>query len=166
MSEVSGANKVSPERSSGSPVPPVIYHACRILLGAIFIIASIDKIERPWDFGRAIYSYEILKGAFAYFISPMAAVLPLVEFVSGILILINRWVRPAALLILALNVVFMLAIASVMARGMDIECGCGLDVGPIAAIAGTQADAGSLLRDFAIIAMNLVVLFAPQSRGR
>jgi uncharacterized membrane protein YphA (DoxX/SURF4 family) len=166
MSEAARENIPASERPKGSPVPPYVYHLCRIILGAVFIIASIDKIERPWDFGRAIYSYQILTGAFAYLISPIAIVIPLVEFVTGVLVLINRLVRPAALLILAMNIVFIIAIASAMARGMNIECGCGLDVGPIAAIAGTQADAGALLRDFAIIAMNLVVIFAPQSRGR
>jgi len=162
MSESSGGNK----SSAGNPVPSVIYHASRIILGALFIIASIDKIERPWDFGRAIYVYEMLKGSLAYLISPLAIIIPPIELVTGLLLIINRWVRPSALLILGMNVVFIIAIAGVIVRGMDIDCGCGLDVGPIAAIAGTQADMGALLRDFVILALNLIVLFAPQSKGK
>lgn len=162
MSESSGGNK----SSTGNPVPSVIYHASRIILGALFIIASIDKIERPWDFGRAIYVYEMLKGSLAYLISPLAIIIPPIELVTGLLLIINRWVRPSALLILGMNVVFIIAIAGVIVRGMDIDCGCGLDVGPIAAIAGTQADMGALLRDFVILALNLIVLFAPQSKGK
>jgi len=150
-----------------SAVPPVVYHVFRILLGLIFVIASLDKIESPWNFGRAIHVYEILVGPLAYLISPMAAIMPLLELVTGILLIINRWVRPASLLILAMNIVFIIAIASVIVRGMDIDCGCGLDKGVLASIAGTQADAWALVRDFVVLAMNLVVLFAPQSgRGR
>ena len=154
------------KNTGGHPVPPFIYHAARILLGAIFIIASLDKIERPWDFGRAVYVYHILDGSLAYLISPLAIIMPPVEFITGLLVIVNRWVRPSALLILGMNVVFIIAIISVIARGMDIDCGCGLDVGIMATIAGTQADMGALLRDFVILALNLIVLFAPQSKGR
>jgi putative oxidoreductase len=149
-----------------NPVPPFIYHAARILLGLVFIIASLDKIERPWDFGRAVYVYHVLDGSLAYLISPLAIIMPLIELVTGVLMIVNRWVRPAALLIFGMNVVFIIAIISVIARGMDIDCGCGLDVGILATIAGTQADLGALLRDFVILALNLIVLFAPQSRGK
>jgi len=153
-------------KATGSPVPSFIYQTCRILLGLIFIVASFEKIERPWDFGRAIHVYEILVGPLAYLISPMAIIMPVLEIVTGILLVINRLVRPSALIILAMNVVFIIAIASVMLRGMDIDCGCGLDTGIIAMLAGTQADIGALVRDFVIIAMNLVVLFAPQSKHK
>jgi len=147
-------------------VPPYVYHTCRIILALVFIIASIEKIQRPWDFGRAIFVYDMMNGWMAYFISPMAIIMPMLELVTGVLLLANRLVRPSALLILAMNIVFVIAILSAMMRGMDIDCGCGLDVGVLAIIAGTQADAGSLVRDFVIIAMNLVVLFSPQSKSK
>ncbi len=160
------AEKPNPSVSrQPSPIEWTIYHIFRILLGLIFIIASLEKIERPWDFGRAVYVYEMLVGPLAYFISPLAIIMPPLELITGVLLVINRWVRPAALIILAMNIVFVVAIGSVIVRGMDIDCGCGLDVGIIALIAGTQADAGALVRDFVIIAMNLVVLFSPLSKG-
>ncbi len=149
-----------------SPVPAIFYHVCRLLLGAIFIIASLDKIERPWDFGRAIYAYEMMTGIFAYLISPMAIIMPMLELVTGLLLVLNRWVRPAALVLLAMNIMFIIAITSVMVRGIDVECGCGLDVGIMAVIAGTQADAGAIVRDIIFVILNLVVLFSPLSAGR
>jgi len=148
--------------STPSAVPCIVYHLLRILLGALFLVASLEKIERPWDFGRAIYAYSILVGPFAYLISPAAIVMPALEFVCGALLVINLKVRQAALAILAMNVVFIAAIVSVIARGLDIECGCGLDVGFL----GTQADAGALIRDLVILAVSLVILLAPQSTGR
>ena len=147
-------------------VPDLIYHAFRIILGLIFILASLEKLGRPWDFGRAIYVYELLEGPLAFFISPVAIIMPALEFVAGFLLLINRLVRPSALIILAMNIVFMLVIASAMVRGMDIDCGCGLDTGIIAVIAGTQAGWEAMIRDIVFVIMNLVVLFAGQSKSR
>jgi putative oxidoreductase len=153
----------SESRTHASWVPSPIYHIFRVLVGIIFILASLDKIESPANFGRAIYAYKFLTGPFAYLITPIAVLLPWAELISGFLLLINRLVRPAALLILAMNIMFMVAIASAIIRGIDVECGCGLDIGFLAQIAGTQADVKALVRDILIVAMNLVVLMAPQS---
>ncbi len=166
MTKKSDSNSASFIRSSNPAVPSVVYHICRILLGAIFVIAGIEKIIRPWDFGRAIWVYEMLVGPLGYLISPMAAIIPVLELVTGVCLMINRWVRPAALIILGMNVMFIIAVLSAMVRGMDIDCGCGLDVGLIAILVGTQADLGALVRDFVFVAVNLVVLLAPQSSGR
>ncbi|HDS30145.1 MAG TPA: DoxX family membrane protein [Firmicutes bacterium] len=164
---MSNLNIDKSSESAGNPpaVPGFIYHFCRIALGLVFIIAGYDKFVRPWDFGIAIYVYKMLTGPFAYLISPMAVIMPVLEFVAGFFLLINRVVRPSALIILALNIIFVIAILSAMIRGMDIDCGCGFDVGLISEIAGTQADLKALIRDFVLIAMNLVVLFAPQSKS-
>jgi uncharacterized membrane protein YphA (DoxX/SURF4 family) len=153
-------------KTSPDWVPAVIYHIFRILLGLIFVAASLDKIGRPADFVRAILAYQFLEGPFRYLISPMAIVVPWLELASGIFLIINRFVRPSSVIILGLNVMFIIAIASVMARGISVECGCGLDIGPIASIAGTQADAQALVRDFVIVAMNLVVMFSGRSAKR
>ncbi len=155
-----------PDKTPDPPaIPPAVYHICRILLGIIFVAASIDKILRPWDFGIAILFYKFLVGPFSYLISPMAIIMPIAELVAGLMLIFNKWVRPAALLILAMNVVFVIAILSAMIRGIDVECGCGFDVGVLGVIAGTHADIQALVRDFVFIAMTLVVLFAPQSKN-
>jgi uncharacterized membrane protein YphA (DoxX/SURF4 family) len=156
-----GASRTSPDW-----VPVVIYHIFRILLGLIFVVAGLDKIGRPADFVRAILAYQFLEGPFAYLISPMAIVIPWLELACGFFLIINRFVRPSSVIILGLNVMFIIAIGSVMARGISVECGCGLDIGPIASIAGTQADAEALVRDFVIVAMNLVVMFSRRSAKR
>ena len=173
ISDKSGGRTVTvaPEtEKSASPdfplVPGIIYHIFRILLGVIFVVASLEKIARPWDFGRAIYAYHLLTGPLAYFISPIAIIMPVMELVAGFLLIINRLVRPSAIIILAMNFVFMIAIGSAMARGMDIDCGCGLDSGIIAVLAGTQAGWGAMTRDLIFVIMNIVVLFSPQSRNR
>lgn len=164
MNEMSGKVKFQDRTPLLSAVPSILYHLFRIILGAVFIVASIEKIARPEDFGRAIDAYKILVGPFQVFISPVAVIFPWLELVTGFFLIINRLVRPSALLILGMNIIFVFAIASAMVRGLEVECGCGLDIGFLAQIAGTQADANALIRDFILIAMNLVVLLAPQSR--
>jgi len=139
----------------------VAYHFCRILIGLLFIVASYDKILMPWNFGRAIYVYKMLPG---YLISPMAASMPWVELVAGILLVFNRFTRPAAMIIGGLNIVFMVAIATVIARGMDIDCGCGLDVGPLALIVGTQADGWALVRDLILLGIAAIIYFGYKPR--
>jgi len=166
MSEILSEQQEINAPGDKSLVPKIFYHACRLLLGAVFIIASIDKLERPWDFGRAIFVYDFLRGPLVYLINLIAIIMPPLELVTGLLLIVNKWVRPAALLILAMNLMFIVAIASVMVRGMDIDCGCGLDVGIIAMLAGTQADAGAIVRDLVFLVMNLVVLLSPLSTNR
>jgi uncharacterized membrane protein YphA (DoxX/SURF4 family) len=147
-------------------VPSGFYHAFRILVGVIFILASLDKIASPANFARAIFAYKFLVGPFVYLINPLAIIIPWLELASGILLLVNKLVRPASIIILGLNLMFIIAIVSVMIRGIHVECGCGLDIGPLAQIAGTQADIKALVRDLIILAMNVVVLFAPQAADR
>ncbi|MDZ7724955.1 MAG: MauE/DoxX family redox-associated membrane protein [candidate division KSB1 bacterium] len=53
-----------------------------------------------------------------------AIVLPWLELVCAVLLILNRWVRPTALILIGLNIVFMAAISSALIRGLDIECGC------------------------------------------
>lgn len=95
--------------------------ALRIVLGAIFIFAAIDKIADPGGFADNIDNYRILP----YFVvTIMAAVLPWVEFLCGLFLIVGRLVRGASLLVVLMNVVFIVAISSALARGLDIDCGC------------------------------------------
>lgn len=149
-----------------SVVPGPVYHACRILLGLIFITASIDKLASPWDFGRAILVYDIMVGPLTWLVSPMAVIMPVLELVTGVLLIFHKWVRPSAILILIMNLVFILAIGAVIIRGMEIDCGCGLDNWLFELVTGTKAAWGAMIRDIVFLMMNLVVLLAPQSKGK
>ncbi len=93
----------------------------RWFLGVVFIYAAVGKIMDPSTFAGQIDNYRILP---YIFIGPMAAILPWVELLCGLLLIIGRWLNGASLLTIAMNVVFIIAIASAMIRGLDIECGC------------------------------------------
>lgn len=93
----------------------------RWFLGVVFIYAAVGKILDPITFAGQIDNYRILS---YIFISPLATILPWVELLCGLLLIIGHWLRGASLLTVAMNLVFIIAIASAMIRGLDIDCGC------------------------------------------
>ncbi|HPG38734.1 MAG TPA: MauE/DoxX family redox-associated membrane protein [bacterium] len=99
----------------------IINLAVRLILAAIFIYAAIGKIINPALFAREIDNYRLLPWLL---VSLLAASLPWVELGCGLLLIAGRWLRPAALILIALNVVFILAMASALLRGLNINCGC------------------------------------------
>ena len=98
-----------------------IYHLCRLSLAGVFLYAGFLKGRDPVAFAGQVAAYQILPYAFNYLV---AAMLPFVELLCGVLLLLNRRVRPALLVLFSLNTVFMLALFSLLLRGIDIDCGC------------------------------------------
>ena len=95
--------------------------ACKIIIGFIFIIASVGKIADPHGFARDVYSYALLPDIL---VPAFAAVVPWIEFIAGILLLLDIKPQSNALIINALLVMFIGAILVDMARGVEISCGC------------------------------------------
>ena len=93
----------------------------RFLVGGTFVYASLDKITDPAAFAQAIYHYRMIDGALLH---PMALVLPWLELSTGLAMIMGLARRGSALLISLMLLVFMAAIASALARGLDISCGC------------------------------------------
>ncbi|MDR1656613.1 MAG: DoxX family protein [Deltaproteobacteria bacterium] len=98
-------------------------YAARILLGSAFIFASVLKIGAPTEMASTIAGYrllpDVLTPIFAHF-------LPSLEFWVGLSILIGsfHFRRAGALLCALMLVVFMLAAAQGLVRGLDFDCGC------------------------------------------
>ena len=133
----------------------LLYHLCRLSLGGLFLYAGAVKADDVVAFARAVANYQILPYSWNYL---AAATLPYVEVVAGLLLLANRKVRPAALVLGVLTAIFMLALASVDLRGLDIDCGC-FDPGG----EGHTSARVALLRDFGIM---VLVVLAYRLRGR
>ena len=122
-----------------------IYHASRVSLALVFIYAGVVKIQDVVAFAGHVAAYQILPYALNYLV---AATLPYVEFLAGVLLLINVRVRPALVVVGAMTLVFMVALSSVIARGLDIDCGC-FDPG-----GGQDVSAGvALLRDIGLMVL-------------
>ncbi|NQT62718.1 MAG: DoxX family membrane protein [Candidatus Marinimicrobia bacterium] len=93
----------------------------QIGLGLLFIYASLDKIWNPGLFAKSISNYRLLPLPLLHI---SAIILPWLELICGIALVINRYQRAAYILIGSLLLVFILAITSAMARGLDFNCGC------------------------------------------
>jgi putative oxidoreductase len=93
----------------------------RWYVGLVFIYAAAGKIWNPGIFAADIDNYRLLP---YLLVTLMAAVLPWVELICGLLLVAGRRLQGASLVVIAMNVVFILAIGSAMIRGLDITCGC------------------------------------------
>ena len=94
----------------------------RLLLGAFFIYASLDKIWSPAAFAKIVYQWQVVGPVASNLV---AVTLPWIELVAGLLLVAGVWKRESALVIALMLVVFIVAAGSVMARGIDVEnCGC------------------------------------------
>lgn len=98
-----------------------LYIVARVALGLVFVYAGILKIRDPNAFAGSVAAYKILPFGLNYLV---AAILPWVETICGMLLVIGYRVRAAAFIIIAMNLVFMVALASTIVRGLDIDCGC------------------------------------------
>lgn len=99
----------------------LVYHLCRLLLGGLFLFAGLSKSRDVVGFAADIAAYQVLPYQWNYL---AAATLPYIECLAGLLLLINRRVRPASLLLAVLTLVFIAVLASVIYRGLEIDCGC------------------------------------------
>ena len=124
------------------------YHLARLVRSLVFVYAGAVKMQNVVAFAGHVAAYQILPYAVNYLV---AATLPYVEFLAGILLLLNVRIRPALTVVGSMTLVFMVALVSVLLRGLEIDCGC-FDPG-----GGQDVTAGvALLRDVGL--MVLVVL--------
>jgi len=89
--------------------------------GLLLIYASWGKIFNPLDFARAVENYRVVGYSLSLY---TAAFLPMLEFLTGLLLLAGVWKDAASLVNLCLMAVFLILVAQAAARGLDIECGC------------------------------------------
>lgn len=95
--------------------------AVRMVLGAVFMYASFDKIAHPEAFANIIDNYRLLP---FQLVNPLAIFLPWLEFITGLLLVVGKWVKGSLVIYSALLVVFIIALAQALIRGLDISCGC------------------------------------------
>jgi putative oxidoreductase len=100
---------------------PLVILFLRILLGGLFVLASLDKIADPNAFAMAVSNYKIVNADLALLV---ATVLPIFEFLCGTLLILGIFPQTNAALITGLLTAFTIMIISALIRGLDISCGC------------------------------------------
>jgi uncharacterized membrane protein YphA (DoxX/SURF4 family) len=93
----------------------------RLVTGAVWIWAGLIKLPHPEQSVLAVRAYELLPGDTATFVGHL---LPPLEIAIGLLLVLGVLTRFAGTLSALLFVAFVIGIASVWARGIEIDCGC------------------------------------------
>jgi uncharacterized membrane protein YphA (DoxX/SURF4 family) len=95
--------------------------AARLLIGSLFVYASVHKILDPAAFAIAVRNYLIIPPAWSNLV---ALTLPWVELAAGLFLIVGIQTKPSALLTTGMLAVFLAAIIHAYAIGLDIDCGC------------------------------------------
>jgi putative oxidoreductase len=118
----------------------------RLVLGGVFIAAGGLKIFDPAGFAVSVANYRLVPHDL---INLVAITLPWIEVLAGLFLVFGFWTRASAVLISGMTAVFMVAIVTALARGLDIECGCFGTVG------GRQSGLVTLGQDVVLLACGL-----------
>jgi uncharacterized membrane protein YphA (DoxX/SURF4 family) len=130
---------------------------CRLVLGGIFIYASLDKIAHPHEFAKIIDNYAILPDLL---VTLPALVLPWLELIAGLCLVAGFWRRSSALWLSLLLLVFILALGVNAWRGIDLNCGCFST-----SAADTESAYVLIFRDLLLLIPGLVILFFGRDKG-
>jgi len=124
---------------------------CCLLVGGTFLYASLGKIIDPAGFAKAVHNYRLLP---AVLLHPFALLLPWLEAVVAVALILGVARRGAALLALAMTVMFTVAVGAALVRNLDISCGCFHTDG------GQAVGTSLLVRDIALLLVILVPLLS------
>lgn len=100
--------------------PPILFIS-RIILGALFIYASIDKIMHPLAFAQVIHHYRLAPPDLINF---FAVIFPWMELLGGLLLITGYRVRGSSFLVSVLLVFFGVVLTITAIRGINVACGC------------------------------------------
>jgi uncharacterized membrane protein YphA (DoxX/SURF4 family) len=129
---------------------PIFLRLVGLVVGAVLLYASLDKIARPDRFADIVHDYDMLP---VIAINAFALLMPWTEMVAGAALILGVWRRGAGLLATALSAAFLIAIAQAELRGLKIECGC-FDVG---GMSSSQASWSLFARDIPLLVGSLLV---------
>lgn len=120
----------------------------RLGLGGMFLAAGALKLLDPASFAIEIHNYQLLP-----LLAPLlAATLPTVEIALGLALIAGSrpWLRAGALASTLLMLIFTVAVASVVAREVNVTCGCfGEGSGSVTIL--------TVLRDVALVAAGVLL---------
>jgi uncharacterized membrane protein YphA (DoxX/SURF4 family) len=94
-----------------------------VILGGLFFYAGLQKILHPYEFAEAVLAYQLLP---SMLVGVAVAGLPWVEVVAGLGLVAGLKQRSCLLILAGLVAGFLVVILITMARGLKIDCGCGL----------------------------------------
>ncbi len=137
-----------PGRKRGRMRNKYISFLFRLVLGLLFLFASLDKIAHPSRFVTAVGNYQLLPDVLSYY---SALFLPWLELFCGLFLIAGIFVKTSAGLIGLMLLVFLAALLSALFRGLNIDCGCFSG--------STSVSLLRLLEDLVMLAMAIYLVF-------
>lgn len=131
----------------------------RLVLAGYLGVAGVLKLPHPAESVRAVRAYQILPESV---VPTIGYVLPLLEVAIAVLLLLGLGTRVAALFSVLLMTAFVIGIASVSARGINIDCGCFGGGGGVGA--GETHYTQEIIRDACLLLLGLLLVWRPASR--
>lgn len=125
--------------------------ASRLIVAAVFIYASYDKVWRPAEFAQAVAVYELIP---IWLVNTSSALLAWLELTTGILLLLGVAIRAAALWTSGLLVFFIGLMIYAGLTGAGYDCGCFPG-------GGHAAGYETALRDVAFLIPSLWLVLVP-----
>ncbi len=101
---------------------PQVRRGLQVAVGVLLLWAAVSKIGNPTKFLGDVLAYRVPLPRLI--LSFVAAVLPWVELLCGVLLLTGSWLEAALGLALGLFGVFLAATGQAWWRGLQISCGC------------------------------------------
>jgi putative oxidoreductase len=127
--------------------------AARLIIGGLFIYASIHKIIDAADFAASIRNYMIVPPAWS---NILAITLPWIEIGAGGFLILGLQTKPAALLTTGMLGIFVSALIYAYSIGLDIDCGCFTS----AAASTGRVGMYHLVRDTSLFLISLFIVVA------
>ncbi|MCX6395474.1 MAG: DoxX family membrane protein [Propionibacteriales bacterium] len=130
----------------------------RLIVGGVWVYAGALKVGDPESSVAAVRAYQLLPTGLA---DTVGRVLPMLELVIGVCLVLGLLTRVLGGVSAVLQIAFIIGIASVWARGIEINCGCFGDGGP-------NPDASSqypweIARDLGLLALSVFLVVRPSS---
>ena len=121
----------------------------RLVVGIIFIYASMTKIPYPAEFAKNVEAYRLFP---FWSINVIAVFLPWMEMICGIFLIIGLMTRASAAVLAVLTAGFTISLTINVVRGSPISCGCFDSV-------GAQIGWYDVIRDFVLFLLPLQIFF-------
>lgn len=132
---------------------PWVVRLARYGIGAVFAFAALAKIGDVDAFSKQVHAFELVPVALE---NVIAMTVPWIELVAALALFAGVRARGAALLTLAMMIVFTAAVGVAAARGLTIDCGCFGSVAP------EPVGLGKVLQNVGFTAVAVVASLRPR----
>jgi uncharacterized membrane protein YphA (DoxX/SURF4 family) len=134
---------------------PAVVRLAQLAIAVVFLAAALGKIGEAGPFARQIHYYRLLPIGLE---NLLAITLPWIELVAALALIVGYRARAGAVICAGLMGLFVFVVASAVARGIDIECGC------FGTSDGSRVGAAKLIENLGLLALSLVASLQPSAR--